>query len=251
MEQQIPKVIHYCWFGGKPLPEEALRCIESWREIMPDYEIKRWDESNFDVRSCLFASQAYDAEKYAFVSDFARFWILYRFGGIYFDTDVEVIKSFDDIIEKGPFLGCERHAVKGSPPQALNVAPGLGMGCYPNHPFIKEMLDFYSDTLFLTPSGKHNLTTVVKYTTEALVKRGLHNTSDIQCVDGIYIYPKEYFCPLDVGTKELTLTDRTYSIHYYSGSWMGFSKTLKDIAKRILGKPLSKCVVRFKRYLGK
>ena len=94
----IPKVIHYCWFGGKPLPASAQKCIDSWKKFLPGYEIVRWDESNFDVRAIPYISEAYDAGKYAFVSDYARFWVLYNFGGLYFDTDVEVIRPMDDII---------------------------------------------------------------------------------------------------------------------------------------------------------
>lgn len=103
-KNNIPTVIHYCWFGGKPLPALAVKCIESWKKYLPDYEIKRWDESNFDVNLIPYTQQAYEAKKYAFVSDYARFWILYKYGGLYFDTDVEVIKPMDDLIAAGPFM---------------------------------------------------------------------------------------------------------------------------------------------------
>ena len=106
----IPKIIHYCWFGRNPLPPLAEKCIASWREFLPDYEIKEWNEDNFDVNIIPYTADAYNAKKYAFVSDYARFWILYKYGGLYFDTDVEVIKSMDDIVERGPFMGCERYA---------------------------------------------------------------------------------------------------------------------------------------------
>ena len=106
----IPKIIHYCWFGRNPLPESAIKCINSWKKFFPDYEIKEWNEDNFDVNIIPYTAEAYEAKKYAFVSDYARFWILYHFGGIYFDTDVEVIKPFDDILERGPFMGREQGA---------------------------------------------------------------------------------------------------------------------------------------------
>ena len=109
----IPKVIHYCWFGGNPLPASAKKCIASWRKYLPDYEIKEWNESNFDVNIIPYTAEAYKAKKYAFVSDYARFWILYKYGGLYFDTDVEVIKNMDDIIAKGAFMGCENEAKPG------------------------------------------------------------------------------------------------------------------------------------------
>ena len=116
-ENSIPKIIHYCWFGRSPLPELAKKCIASWRKYFPDYEIKEWNEDNFDVNSILYTSQAYQAKKYAFVSDYARFWILYMYGGLYFDTDVEVIRPMDDIIQRGPFMGCEKPYKKGLRPK--------------------------------------------------------------------------------------------------------------------------------------
>ena len=109
----IPKLIHYCWFGRNPLPKSAIKCIESWKKFLPDYEIKEWNENNFDVNIIPYTKEAYECKKYAFVSDYARFWILYKYGGLYFDTDVEVIKSMDDIIERGPFMGIEVEAKKG------------------------------------------------------------------------------------------------------------------------------------------
>ena len=119
----IPKVIHYCWFGGNPLPASAKKCIASWRKYLPDYEIKEWNESNFDVNIIPYTAEAYKAKKYAFVSDYARFWILYKYGGLYFDTDVEVIKNMDDIIAKGAFMGCENEAKPGGGHAPIGVAP--------------------------------------------------------------------------------------------------------------------------------
>ena len=118
----IPKIIHYCWFGRKALPRSAKKCIESWKKYLPDYEIKEWNEDNFDVNMIPYTQEAYSAKRYAFVSDYARFYILYHYGGIYFDTDVEVIKPIDDILEKGAFMGCETIAEEEIP---LYVAPGL------------------------------------------------------------------------------------------------------------------------------
>ena len=125
----IPKVIHYCWFGGNPLPPLALKCIESWKTFLPGYEIKEWNESNFDVNSIAYTREAYEARKYAFVSDYARFHILYHHGGLYFDTDVELIRPIDDIVARGAFMGCECEAKPGATAPA--VAPGLGLGCNP------------------------------------------------------------------------------------------------------------------------
>ena len=121
----IPKVIHYCWFGRNPLPKSALKCIDSWRKFFPDYEIKEWNEDNFDVNIIKYTQDAYNAKKYAFVSDYARIWILYNYGGVYFDTDVEVISPMTDIIEKGPFMGFE---INNSTENKIAVNPGLGIG---------------------------------------------------------------------------------------------------------------------------
>ncbi len=132
--KEIPKIIHYCWFGGNPLPQMAQRCIDSWKKYLPDYEIKQWDETNFDVNIIPYTRQAYEAKKYAFVSDYARFLILYQYGGLYFDTDVEVIKPLDDIVAKGPFMGCQDKYTPRGDVYSLHVAPGLGLGVYAGHP---------------------------------------------------------------------------------------------------------------------
>lgn len=210
-ENSIPKIIHYCWFGRSPLPELAKKCIASWRKYFPDYEIKEWNEDNFDVNSILYTSQAYQAKKYAFVSDYARFWILYMYGGLYFDTDVEVIRPMDDIIQRGPFMGCEKPYKEGATPKDLGVAPGLGL--------FREILDEYERLGFYKADGELNLTTIVEYTTNILYKHGMKNTSEIQEVSGIYIYPQEYFAPKDVDTKKLKITKKTRSIHHYDASW--------------------------------
>ena len=216
----IPKVIHYCWFGGNPLPKSAQKCITSWRKYLPDYEIKEWNESNFNVNIIPYTSEAYKLKKYAFVSDYARFWILYKYGGLYFDTDVEVIKPMDDIIARGPFMGCENSAQPGATPENLGVAPGLGLGVNPGLGLYKEILDLYNDLHYLLPNGTTSTETVVTITTDLLCKKGLQNTPEVQCVDGVWIYPKEYFCPKNYDTGALNLTEKTYSIHQYTGSWL-------------------------------
>lgn len=197
----IPKIIHYCWFGRNPLPELAVKCIASWKKFLPDYEIKEWNEDNFDVNIIPYTQEAYKVKKYAFVSDYARFWILYKYGGLYFDTDVEVIKPMDDIIAKGPFMGCENEVGSGMA-TTLAVAPGLGLGVNPGLGLYKEMLDLYEKLHFIEEDNSFNLKTVVSYTTEILCNHGLRNTNEIQECAGIWIYPKEYFCPIDYETKK-------------------------------------------------
>ena len=209
----IPEVIYYCWFGGTPLPPLAERCIASWRRFLPDYEIIRLDESNFNVNAIPYTAQAYAAGKYAFVSDYARFSILHDNGGLYFDTDVELLKPIDDIIATGPFMGCE------SDSQPL-VNPGLVMGAEAGMDFYADMLKRYSELSFLDSNGNRNKETVVGITTSMLSERGLTVSDAIRTVVGINIYPKEYFCPTSFMNRRPDLTENTRTIHHYAGTWL-------------------------------
>ena len=214
----IPKRIHYCWFGGNPLPPMAIKCIASWRRYFPDYEIVEWNESNYDIFQNTYIREAYNAKKYAFVSDYARFDVLYRFGGLYFDTDVEVVSSFEDILLNGAFMGCEIDG-DNSDCTSILVNPGVGLGIEAGHSLYKKIIDYYSSQTFLYPDGKINTTTVVTRVTELLLECGLQNKSDIQVVDGIYVYPKEYFNPRNNNTGKLERTGKTHSVHWYAQSW--------------------------------
>lgn len=206
----IPKVIHYCWFGKNPLPPIALKCIESWMKYCPGYEINRWNEDNFDVDSIQYTKQAYQANKMAFVSDYARFEILYKHGGIYFDTDVELLRPIDDLIFEYGFMGFEN--LKG-------VAPGLGFAMKKKNSICKQLIDEYKKLSFLNPDGSNNYTTVVTITTDVLLQRGLILNNEKQLIEDIYIYPTEYFSPKNIDTKITNITQNTYSIHHYDGSW--------------------------------
>ena len=242
----IPKIIHYCWFGGNPLPELAQKCIASWRKYLPDYEIWQWVEGSplhenetlryenenkmcdkvmeFDVEMIPYTAEAYRQKKYAFVSDYARFWILYKYGGLYFDTDVEVIRPMGEIIAKGNFMGFEANPDGENDPQryapryAYAVNPGVGVGMEAGHPFLKRMLDKYATLEYDTPIfpwGK----TIVAYTTEELCYSGLKNIKGVQEVEGIHVYPSEYFSPIDIVTNRLHVTENTVSIHRFTGTW--------------------------------
>ena len=230
----IPKVIHYCWFGRNPLPESAQKCIASWKKFLPDYEIKEWNEENFDVNIIPYTKEAYEAKKYAFVSDYARFWILYHYGGMYFDTDVEIIKPMDDIIAHGPFMGIELIGVDGLP----LVNPGLGLGTECNNDFYNKILEYYKNQQFMNGDGSLNQTTVVTRVTGVLKKAGLEATPAIQQVDNIWIYPADYFNPLDSLTGRLKFTENTRSIHWYMDSWSDNSSLhcwLSKMSHRVFG----------------
>lgn len=246
-EMQIPRKIHYCWFGGKPLPESALRCIASWRKFVPDYEIIQWNEKNFDVDSIPYTAEAYAAGKYAFVSDYARFKILYEHGGLYFDTDVEVIRPIDDIIAEGPFMGFEidpsgdkRKLIRGE------VNPGLGLGAISGLCLYAKILEFYQGRHFLQEDGSYDQTTIVTHTTDILNRCGSIFPEGIANIDGIKIYPKEYFNPLDDLTGKLNITTNTRSIHWYSKTWLEVPKWrifVSRIAHRLLGKRIPGLII--------
>ena len=222
----IPKVIHYCWFGRNPLPKSAVKCINSWRKFFPDYEIKEWNEDNFDVNIIPYTAEAYAARKYAFVSDYARFWILYNYGGLYFDTDVEVIKPMDDIIARGPFMGVEIETSRNGLPE---INPGLGIGACSGLEFYGKMINYYANLHFVENDGSYNQVTVVHYTTEKLLEHGLKQTNEPQEVAGIWIYPRDYFNPFNDITGVLKTTTNTRSIHWFHKSWLSRPKWLHKI----------------------
>jgi hypothetical protein len=214
---KISKVIHYCWFGRNPLPESAKKCIASWRKFMPDYEIIEWNEDNYDVNKIPYTAEAYAAKKYAFVSDYARFDILYQHGGLYFDTDVEVIKPFYDIVANGSFMGFE---VDATTSQCGSVAPGLGLGVNPGLGLYKEILDYYAELHYTENGVIVENGTIVDHTTKIFMRHGLVVKPGIQEVAGIIIYPTEYFCPLDYLTGRMRKTKNTHSIHWYAKTWI-------------------------------
>lgn len=227
----IPKVIHYCWFGGKPLTKLAKKCIKSWKKYCPDYEIKEWNESNYDVNACPYVQEAYKAKKYPFVSDYARFDILYKYGGLYFDTDVEILKPIDQIVSQGAFMGVENINLNQGE-EKIAVAPGLGIAAQPQMPVYKELIDFYNSIHFVNNS---NLLTIVDYTTNILKEHGLQIKDENQKVCDLTIYQKEYFNPTNMHTREVVLTDKTVSIHHYAGSWLGKKEKFKRFVRKIVG----------------
>lgn len=240
----IPKVIHYCWFGHNPLPELAIRCINSWKKYLPEYEIKEWNEDNFDVNITPYTKEAYVNKKYAFVSDYARFWILYHYGGVYFDTDVEVIKPMDSIIQMAPYMGCETLASSKS---GVRVNPGIGIAAPAKLKLYGEILEHYA-TLKFIENGKPNLTTVVSITTEILQKKGLRNVDEIQTIEGVNIYPAEYFASRENVEFTIPRTSNSYSIHYFAGTWWPKKYQRKYKMLNKLPKSWVKCLMGVKRF---
>jgi hypothetical protein len=236
----IPKIIHYCWFGKKPLPKLALKCIASWKKFLPDYEIKEWNEDNFDVNQIPYTSEAYACKKYAFVSDYARFKIMYEYGGIYFDTDVEVIKPLDDIISAGPFFGMEMiqelQAINTyNPALDFACAPGLGFACAPGLGLCKEMTDYYKTENFILSNGCYNLKTVVQIISEFLKQKGFIPSQHPVKFNEINFYPPEYFNPKSFENKQILLTENTHTIHHYTASWFGPKEHFLHFFTQLIG----------------
>lgn len=207
----IPKIIHYCWFGGNPLPQDAIKCIESWKKLLPDYHIKEWNEQNFDISQMKYTEQAYRAKKYAFVTDYVRLYALYTDGGIYMDTDVEVLKPFDRFLHHTAFSGFESDG---------NVPTGM-MAAEKGSQWAKELLDDYNSREFIRPDGSLDMTTNTTVITNYMVNKGLILNNKYQDFPSLVtMYPSEFFCPKDHGTGQIHLTDNSYCIHHFAGSWL-------------------------------
>lgn len=218
----IPKIIHYCWFGRGELPELAIKCIESWKKFCPEYEIIQWNEDNYCIEEkCDYVREAYAQKKWAFITDYARFDILLQFGGIYFDTDVELIKPIDDILQKGSFMGLESKAIiVENKIKSLEAASGLGIAAEPNNKIYQEIVKGYEGRHFDKNKGGNDNMTVVAYVSNVLMKHSptVLDTGIIRVGD-ISVYPPDYFCPLNYQTGELCITENTRSIHHYMASW--------------------------------
>lgn len=206
----IPRIIHYCWFGGKPKPPLAEKCIASWKKFCPDYEIREWNEDNFDLSTApAYVHQAYEAGRWAFVTDYVRLVALVKMGGVYMDTDVEVVKPLDAYLQHEAFAGFE---------SVDRVQTGL-LACRPDFPLFREFLSHYDTAQFLLPDGTQDTTTNVEVLTRLCVARGLQLNNCYQVVDGLAVYPREYFCPVDFETEKLKRTRKTVTIHWFCASW--------------------------------
>ena len=210
----IPKVIHYCWFGRNPLPKEALRCIRSWKICCPDYEIIQWNEDNFDLSKCpVYVQQAYEAKKWAFVSDYARLKIIYENGGIYVDTDVEFLKAPDSLLSHKAYFGFED--------AGIHINTGLGFGAEKGTAVLKRMMADYADIPFINPDGTPDETTCPQRNTAALLELGMKREDMIQVLPGdILILPREYLCPVGYWHHTDCITENSISVHWYTATWL-------------------------------
>ena len=209
----IPRIIHYCWFGGNAIPDNLRRYMATWRTMMPDWKIIEWNEQNFSIENApLYVQEAYREQKWAFVSDYVRLWALNQYGGIYFDTDIEVLRPFDNLLNNIAFIGLE---------ESLAHLPGTCvMGCEPQCIWVKEMLALYNDICFVRANGTYDMTTNVQRMGEKLVEKGFVpcRKEQFMSVYGLRIYTHDYFSPI-TSTRVMRKTAHTYCIHHFAGSW--------------------------------
>lgn len=206
----IPKIIHYCWFGKNPLPSFAKKCINSWKQYCPDYQIIEWNEDTFDISSSpKYVKEAFNEKKWAFVTDYVRLYVLIEYGGIYMDTDVELIKPLAPFLSNMAFSGFENDTC---------IPTGI-MASEKNHPLFKELLKYYDTASFINSDGSLNLTTNVTIITQELMKLGFIPNGEFQVVNDFTLYPKDFFCPIEYYTFKMNKTKNTVAIHWFSGSW--------------------------------
>ena len=240
----IPKKIHYCWFGGAEKPEIVVRCMASWKKYMPGYEIIEWNESNYDIHKSRFMEQAYEYKKWAFVSDYARFDVLAEYGGIYFDTDVELLKPIpEEILAHRAFTGFE---------SAGQVSPGLVFAAEPQFPITVEILHQYQKMRFLE-DGRPCYKTVNNITTDLLKNYAEIKPNEFQIVEDLAIYPSSYFCGYDQDIHEVDIQPETISVHHYASTWKNksFKTKVQDCLKRYFGIQFYRRLLKVKRkFLG-
>lgn len=234
----IPRKIHYCWFGRGEMPDLALKCIKSWHKYMPDYEYKLWNEEVFDVNQVPYVMEAYENRKYAFVTDYVRLWALYKEGGIYMDTDVEILKPLDDLLQLTAFTGYE--GSKTHPP-----VTGL-MASEPNGIWVKEQLDTYLDAHFVKEDGTLDVTTNTLRIANKMRENGFVQNGEYQVYKDMHIFPVEYFCPRQT-TGEVLINEHTYCDHHFMGTWDDSKK--RGLIHRMIGNENMIKLIKLKRKL--
>lgn len=219
----IPKIIHYCWFGRNEKSGLIRECIESWKRYLPDYEIIEWNEDNFDVNSSDYTREAYEAKKWAFVSDYVRLYALHKHGGLYFDTDVEILKNMDSFLDNEAFTGWE---AKDSPVTAV-------MGAEAGNEEYKSLLDYYTGKHFLKPDGSYDMMTNTVIITNLLKQKGIVMDGKEQVIGSMRIYPQIVFCPNNLSRIWNQPSKKSYAIHHFDQSWKSEKKDSAGLKKRI------------------
>ena len=222
----IPKVIHYCWFGRGELPRLAEKCIQSWKKYCPDYEIVCWNEDNFDINQNKYAREAYEAGKWAFVSDYVRLKVMYDEGGIYLDTDVELIKPLDPLIEENGYMGFDDRGI---------ISTGLGFACEKGNDLVAALLADYDNISFVLPDGTYDITPCPDRNAKVFERLGMDISNHNQLFMGIRMLPEDYLCPMKYYTGKKMITPNTYSIHYFCASWTSSTTKRTMLLKRIIG----------------
>ena len=235
----IPHKIHYCWFGGSPLPLLAKDCIATWHKYMPDWEYKLWDEKNFDIECIPYTAEAYKSGKYAFVSDYARLWALEQEGGLYLDVDFEVYKPFDNLCHLNAFAGIEgsKHH-----PVMMGVCASQ-----PHGQWVTEMLEAYTKRHFLQSNGTPDLTTNVQFITSIMAANGFRQDGTEQDYKDLHIFPVDYFSPRQT-TGEYIRSENTYCEHKGLGSWSGNKKGWKRALLKLVGQKNMTRLIKLKRH---
>ena len=227
VNNKIPKMIHYCWFGESEKPEIVKKCINSWKMNLQEYEIIEWNEENFDINCNSYVREAHESGKFAFVSDYVRVYALYHFGGIYLDTDVEVFKPFDDLLYHDSFWGFEQE----------NYIATSTIGASKENTLIKSFLDSYQEKRFIKEDGTHNELTNVAIVTNILNDFGLKMNGEYQELKGIGVfYPQTYFSPYDYINCRKFITENTYAMHHFYKSWLPAKARLKSNIKATAAK---------------
>lgn len=240
---KIPKKIHYVWFGYNQKSDLIEKCIASWRQFFPDYEIIEWNETNYDVTKCDYMREAYESKKWAFASDYARFDILNEHGGIYLDTDVEFLKPLPaSMLQFDGFTGTEPTGA---------ISPGLIFASIPHFWITEEILKEYQKMHFLQ-DGKPIFKTVNSVITELLEKHCKLQNNTFQVVNGLAIYPSSIFCGYDLDVMEYDIHPDTVSVHHYAGTWVQntFKGTIQRMLKKIVGIELYRHIVLAKRKIA-